>query len=158
MQICKEAFSADLFCEILPLAQKCWEENTKIKAESCAFYGERDFSVEPDIEAYQRQAASLVIITLRDSTRLVGYIVGLLYRSPHHKRILCGNVDSIYVEPDCRSYTVVMMERFEKEMCAMGAQIIGWPTSLKSPIYGLLKARGYAGDDTIMEKRLCVSL
>ena len=37
-------------------------------------------------------------------------------------------------------------------------QIIGWPTHVDGPMYALLKARGYVGDDIVMEKRLpCVS-
>lgn len=154
----REPFSLDLYKEILPLAQKCWEENTKVKAESCAFYGERDFAVEPDVDTYKRLAdeGSMLIVTLRDE-RLEGYIIGFLYRSWHHKKLLCGNVDSIYVEPRYRSYTLVMTERLEKEMRKAGAVIIGWPAHPASPVYDLLTALGYVGDDVVMEKKLCVS-
>jgi hypothetical protein len=34
--------------------------------------------------------------------------------------------------------------------------IIGWPVHLNGPVYDVLKAKGYVGDDIVMEKRLCV--
>jgi len=156
MKIEREPFSHELFEELIPLARKCWAENTIVKAESCAFYGERDFEIEPDLETYQRQSdlGNLVIFTLREDS-LKGYIVGFLYRSWHHKKILCANADSIYLDPDYRSYAVVMIERFEKEMRAMNVHIIGWPTPPEGSVYGLLKAKGYVLDDVVMEKRLC---
>jgi|SRR5882762_1783496 len=154
----REPFTLELYEEVLPLAQKCWEENTRLKAETCAYYGERDFKIEPDISEYQRLAALglVVIVTLRDEGVLKGYVSGFLYRSWHHKHILCSNVDSIYIEPDYRSYTVVVVERFEKEFEKLGAGIIGWPTHVNGPVYEILKRRGYVGDDIVMEKRLCV--
>ncbi len=159
IKIESEAFSESLFDDVLPLAQKCWEESTAFKADTCAYYGERDFAVEPDKESYQRLAdqGALIFVTLRDECALKGYVIGFLYRSMHHKRILCGIGDSIYIEPDYRSYTGVIAEKFEKEMAGHGANIIGWPTHLNGPVYNVLKARGYVGDDIVMEKRLpCV--
>ena len=153
----KEPFTAVLFAEALPLAQKCWEESTIIKADSCAYYGERDFIIEPDVDAYQRLAdqGMLVFVTLRDDGNLQGYLVAFTYRSTHHKKILCAIVDSAYVEPKYRTYAPVMSEVFEKEARGIGVQIIGWPTHVDGPLYELLKARGYVGDDIVMEKKLC---
>ena len=37
---------------------------------------------------------------------------------------------------------------------ALGAQIIGWPVHFNGPVYDLLKAKGYIGDDIVMEKRI----
>jgi len=152
----KEPFSLDVFAELLPLAQKCWNESTEFKGQTCAYYGDRDFEIEPDKEAYQRLAdqGSLVMVMLRDEGKLQGYVVGFLYHSLHHKKILCGIGDNIYVEPDYRAYTAVVAERFEKEMKSLGVKIIGWPVHMNGPVYELLKARGYVGDDIVMEKRL----
>jgi hypothetical protein len=155
MKIDREAFTLALAEEILPLAQKCWEESTRIKAETCAFYGERDFRIDPDLSVYESAASQgkLVVVTLRDES-LKGYVMGFLYRSWHHKHILCGNVDSIYLEPEYRSYAGVVTDRFETEFKALGAAIIGWPAHTNGPVYELLKARGYVGDDLVMEKRI----
>jgi GNAT superfamily N-acetyltransferase len=158
MKIERESFSQELFDEVMPLAQKCWEESTAFKAESCAFYGEREFDIEPDFDTYQKQAqaGNLVIVTLRNES-LLGYVIGFLYRSWHHRKIICANADTIYVEPDHRGHSVALMGRFEREVQGLGAQIIGWPTHANSPVYELLRARGYVCDDLIMEKRLsCV--
>jgi hypothetical protein len=156
--ITKETFSREVFDEILPLAQKCWNESTEYKAESCAYYGERDFQIEPDFDSYKRFADNgwLVLVTIRDEADLRGYVVGLLYQSMHHRKILGALGDSAYVEPEYRSYTAVMVEKFENELASLGVAIIGWPVHVNGPVYPLLKSSGYSGDDIVMEKRLCV--
>ncbi len=155
--ISREQFTKELAAEILPLAQKGWDESTDFKAETCAYYGERSFSIEPDTEAYGKLAeqGSLVVVTLRANESLGGYVMGFVYPSLHHKRILCAIGDSIYIDPAYRSYTGVVAAKFEKEMRAMGAEIIGWPTHIDGPVYQVLKSHGYVGDDIVMEKRLC---
>lgn len=155
MKIEIEPFSFDLITQILPLAQKCWEENTAQKLQTCAYYGDREFAVDPDVETYKSLAAQdrLVIATLRAET-LVGYVVGFIYGSWHHKRIKCGCGDSIYVEPEYRSYTPVLIEKFCGEMKRREVKILGWPTTQGGPVYELLKAMGFIGDDIVMEKRL----
>lgn len=154
----REELTAELATEVFPLARKCWNESTEFKGESCAYYGDRDFLIEPDVEAYQRLADQglLVLVTLRDEVKLKGYVIGFLYNALHHKKILCGIGDSIYIEPDYRSHTWAVAKRFEKEMESLGAKIIGWPVHLNGPVYEVLKAKGYVGDDIVMEKRLCV--
>ena len=155
----REAFNAALAAEMLPLAQKCWNESTAFKGETCAYYGERDFDIEPDTDAYQALAdqGKLVVVTLREDTELKGYVIGFTYTSLHHRKIPCGFGDSIYIEPEYRSHTWAVAKRFESEMQKRGAQIIGWPVHLNGPVYEVLKAKGYSADDVVMEKRLPVS-
>jgi hypothetical protein len=152
-----ELFSSGLIEQILPLGQKCWEENTAQKLKTCAYFGEREFAVEPNIEEYRRLASLglLILITLRDDGTLMGYVVGIIYESWHHKKIKCGFGDSIYVEPSHRTYTPVLIEKFMKEMERLKVKILGWPTTQGSPVHELLKAMGFVGDDIVMEKRLC---
>jgi predicted GNAT superfamily acetyltransferase len=156
LKIDTEPFSQALFDELLPLAYKCWQESTDQKAETCAFYGERDFKIEPDFDAYQRlsDVGALAVVTLRDEARLVGYVVGFTYRALHHKHILGGIGDTVYIEPDYRTYAPILAARFEKEMKDRGVGIIGWPTHPNSPVYALLQVMGYVGDDIVMEKRI----
>ena len=153
-----EDLSPELFAEVMPLAQKCWDESTTLKGENCAFYGEREFKIEPFYEMYEQLAKSglLVVVTLRDEGVLVGYVIGFSYRTLHHKHIVAGIGDSIYIEPDFRAYTPFVAKVFENEMAKRGAQIIGWPTQENGPVYEFLKSMGYVGDDIVMEKRLCV--
>lgn len=153
----KEQFTPELSAEIMPYAQKCWEESTVIKKETCAYYGDRDFAVEPDVEKYQKLANDGLVmsVALRDEGVLKGYVLGFIYRSMHHKNILCGIGDSIYIDPAYRSYTTVVAEKFERALKELNVEIIGWPTHIDGPVYQVLKARGYVGDDIVMEKRLC---
>lgn len=155
----KQPFSRELFEEMLPLAQKCWQESTVAKGETCAFYGDRDFEIVPHVEEYQKltRLGSMVVVTVRAAGLLVGYVEGFVYRSLHHKSIVGAIGDSIYIEPEYRSYAAVVIERFETEVQALGAAILGWPTTLNGQVYQILKARGFVGDDIVMEKRLCVS-
>jgi hypothetical protein len=157
MKIEREIFNPEVFAEILPLAQKCWDESTAFKGESCAYFGERDFKVEPDAESYERleRDGLLVLVTLRDEGKVQGYVVGFLYNALHHKKILCGIGDSIYIEPGYREHTWAVAKRFESEMKERGAKILGWPCHFNGPVYDVLKAKGYVGDDIVMEKRLC---
>jgi len=155
----KESYTRALLDEILPLGRKCWSESTVDKADSCAYYGERDFAIEPDIEQYERIASMgmMAILTLREERVLKGYIVAFTHQALHHKGILCAVIDTIFVEPDYRAYTAVLTERLEKELQALGVHMIGWPTHVRGPVHEILEARGYVADDIVMEKRLCVS-
>jgi len=45
----REPFTLELYEEVLPLAAEVLEENTRLKAETCAYYGERDFKIDPDL-------------------------------------------------------------------------------------------------------------
>jgi hypothetical protein len=152
----REVFSRDTAAEILPLAQRSWEESTVFKKESCAYFGDRDITLDPDIDRYVAlsEQGSVVLMALRDSGVLQGYIIGLVYRSLHHKPITGGIGDLTHIEPSYRSYTAVMIEKFEREMKALDVDVIGWPTHIDGPVYEVLKARGYVGDDIVMEKRI----
>lgn len=155
----KEPFTMELMAEILPLAQRCWNESTLEKGESCAFYGEREFQIEPYGEMYQELSdkGALVLITLRVDGVLQGYVEGFTYRTMHHKKIIGALGDSIYIEPPFRSHASALINRFESEVKGMGAGIIGWPTQEGGAVYNVLKAKGYVGDDVVMEKRICAS-
>lgn len=158
ISIAKEHFTASVFAEMLPLIRKCWDECTKIKSKTCAYHGDRDFMIEPYYEQYQKlqDEGCYVLITLRDAGVMRGYIEGFTYSSLHHKKVLCGMCDSIYIEPKYRWYIRSLITKFENEMRTLKAEIIGWPTTRKGKLYRLLRARGFTADDVVMEKRLCV--
>lgn len=152
----QEPFSEALCEEIRPLGQKCFDESTLLKADTCAFYGDREFALEPDIEQYRALASakSLQFLTLRDSGVLVGYIIGITYRCMHHKKIKGAIGDSMYIEPEYRSYAGPLVDRFLEMMTAEGAGIVGWPVTPQSYLHKVLVARGFVEDDVVMEKRL----
>lgn len=151
-----ESLTQALFDEIVPLGRKCWAENTIAKADTCAWYGERDFEITPDLEQYEalHRAGILVIITLREASRLVGYVTGVCHRALHHRAVISAQNDSFYVEPDFRAYSPLLVEAYEKEMVRRGAQALNWLVHTEGPVYALLKARGYVADESMMEKRV----
>ena len=152
-----EQLTPELYQELCPLGQRCWDECSTIKGVTCAFHGERGFIIEPDAEQYLSVAKqnALIVATLRDGMTLHGYSLGILYRSLHHKPIIVGNVDSFYIEPDYRQYASVLIKKMESEFESRGVVIVGWPTSPDGPLFSVLKELGYIPDDVIMEKRLC---
>lgn len=157
MRIAVETFTNDLFQQILPLAQKAWDECSEIKAETCVFHGERGFRIEPDVDQYLNLQAnnSLLAITLRnDSDELRGYCLGVLYRSLHHRQIACANVDAFYIEPENRAYVRSLIARAESEFNERGVTVIGWPTTASGSLCAVLKDLGYIADDVVMEKKL----
>lgn len=145
--------------QLRDLWQSCWDECSLIKAETCAFHGQRGFVIQPDLDQYERlsKEGGLVIVTARQEGRLCGFALGIMYRALHHRLATCGNVDSCYIEPGFRSHIRSMIKKIEDEFTSRGADIIAWPTSPDGSLYSLLKSLGYAPDDVVMEKKICVS-
>lgn len=158
MRIDVERLTPALIEEMRPLWQACWDECSEIKGQVCAFHGERGFVIEPDIERYLTltDQGTLFVITLRGD-ELKGYAICLLYRSLHHRPVLCGNVDSFYLKEECRSYAGSAIARIEIEFHARGVTVMGWPTTPGGRLFQVLEKLGYAPDDVVMEKRLCAS-
>ena len=155
----EEPFSQELMTEILPLAQKCWDEATEAKGENCAYHGKRGVQIEPDVDLYQSisDMGRLVIYTMRDEGKLVGYAVALIYPSPHHRKLLTANGDSIYVEEPYRTHSPVLIGKIIKAVEKSGAVTVNWGVTLGSPMYEVLKKFGFVADEVIMEKLLCAS-
>ena len=154
--IAVEPLSRELFDEALPLARACWAEGTAAKGDTCAWYGERDFDIDPDFEQYQALAAvgALVVLTMRQAGALVGYVTGTCWRGMHHRHFMVAQVDSFFVDPAYRGQVLRLMRAYEKEMIRRGAVALNWLTHTNGPVYKLLQARGYVADETMMEKRV----
>ena len=155
IKIQRETLTSELYDEMLPLGQESWDECSEIKAETCAFHGKRGFVIKPDKEHYLHleECESMVALTARgEEGTLVGFALCVLYMSPHHSPVLCGNVDTFYIKPGYR----VCMRRFistiESELYEAGVTVMGWPTSPSGKMYDILKLLGYSPDDVIMEK------
>jgi len=152
-----EPFTSELAAELLPLGQACWNEATPQKIERCAFDGDRAIAIEPDLEQYQKLAdlGALVLFVLREAGRARGYVLGWTYQALHHKRIRGAIADTFYVEPDLRAYAAVLADLFLKELARRDVQIVGWPVDVGGHLHEMLLAKGFVGDDIVMEKRLC---
>ena len=155
----REPYSDALANEILPLGQKCWDEGTALKGESCAYYGHRDVQIEPDLSLYRSVSDSgrLIIFTIRDEAKLVGYAVIMVYRSPHHQKLTTANGDSIYIEPEYRVHSPVLLDKIINEVKSAGAVTLNWWVSKDGHMYALLEKMGFVGDEIVMEKFLCAS-
>jgi hypothetical protein len=153
----RETYSDALGRELLPLAQKCWEESSAEKGERCAFYGHRDIQIEPDFQLYKALSDTdrLILLTVRDGSALVGYAVIIVYVSPHHCKFIAANGDSLYVEPKYRIHSPVLIDKVISEVKRTEAVSLNWGVSPGSPLYEMLLKLGFVGDEVIMEKRLC---
>lgn len=156
MTIACEDFTQKLADEIVPLGQKSWDECSEIKKDTCSFHGERGFVLQPDIAQYMTLAGSgaLIAMTLRDEQKtLRGYALIIFYRSLHHAPVRCANVDTFYIEPDCRTYMRSFIAAMEEQFHFRGIVVVGWPVSPDGKLFGILQKLGYAPDDVVMEKR-----
>src|SRR6202007_1791916 len=133
-----------------------WAESTVAKAETCAWYGERDFDVDPDFEQYEAIArvGALVILTMRHAGKLIGYLTGTCYRGMHHRHFIVAQSDSFFVKRPYRGHTRRLVRRYEEEMTGRGAVALNWLTHTNGPVYKLLKKFGYVADETMLEKRV----
>lgn len=157
MKIAIEPFTRELATEIVPLGQQSWDECSEIKKETCAYHGQRDLAIDPDIDQYLYLAdhQSLIAMTLRDGDRaLRGYALLILYKSLHLKTELCGNVDTFYVQPDHRQSMPRLMSKIEETLRERGVSIIGWPVTRTGKLHDILQRRGYIADDVVMELKL----
>lgn len=159
VSIQREPYSEALCKEILPLAQKCWEESTALKGENCSYHEYRDLLIEPDWGLYQRLAelGLLVIFTIREEGALVGYVIVNIYQSPHHCKLKVANGDTIYVVPKYRGQTAALIRKLLAELKSMKVTNMGWAVSANGPVYAMLKKFGFAVDEVIMEKLICAS-
>lgn len=154
--IAVEPLTRSLFDEAVPLARQCWAEGTAAKGETCAWYGNRDFDIDPDFEQYDAMASvgALVVLTMREAGALVGYVTGICWRGMHHRHMTVAQVDSFFVLPDHRGHVLRLMRAYEAEMIERGAAALNWLTHTNGPVFKLLLARGYVADETMMEKRV----
>jgi hypothetical protein len=157
MNIEIEPFNSELFQEIIPLAQECWDECSDIKKDTCAYHGQRGLKISPNYNRYVflRDHDALVVMTLRDKEKtLRGYAALITYGSLHLEEELCGNIDSFYVQPAYRRCMPRFMSYIEDETRARNVSILGWPVSLAGKMKEILERRGYIADDVIMELKL----
>lgn len=157
MKIATEEFTMELAQEIIPLAQKSWDECSEIKKDTCAYHGQRGLPIDPNIETFTliAQSGRLIVMTLRDDDNVLrGYAMMILYYSLHMKTILCGNVDTFFVEPKFRRSMPRFMSQIEKAFRERGVSIAGWPVTRSGKLYDILVKRGYIADDVVMELKI----
>jgi hypothetical protein len=154
-----EPLTSELFEELMPMGQKLWDECSEIKKDTCSFHGERGFKIQPSKSTYLglQKAKVLTVYVLRDRQGVaVGFSFSIFYNSLHHEVVPCANVDLFYIEPKYR-YTIKRLIRtMEEEFRSRNVVVVGWPISPMGKLFDILKTLGYAPDDVVMEKRICV--
>lgn len=149
MIIQQEHYSEGLLAELEPLVQRNWIESESSK---------NGLKVDPAMERYIKldQMGALVCLTARETGLLVGYLVFTVDYSLHHKSILCGKGDAVYVEfgPGRGGIAKDLIHEAERHMKARGVQRIGWYANPESRLHLLLRAMGYLDDEVVMEKVL----
>lgn len=156
ISIASEPLTHALADEISPLWQQSWDECSEIKKDSCSFHGQRGFKIQPDIPQYFLLAStdSLLVMTLRDEGRLVGYSLSIFYRSLHHAPVRCVNIDTFYIQPEHRAYMRSFIAAMEERFQAREILQVCWPLSPKGKLFDILQLLGYAPDDVLMEKQM----
>lgn len=157
MKIEIETFTKELADEIIPLGQKSWDECSEIKKDTCAYHGQRDLPIDPDIDNYLRlqNSNSLIAISLRnDDSLLCGYALLIIYKSLHLKTELCGNVDTFYIKPEYRNTMPRFISKIEETLRNKDVSIVGWPVTFAGKLRKILEKRGYIADDVIMELKI----
>jgi GNAT superfamily N-acetyltransferase len=145
----QEHYSDALWGELLPLLERNWRESPSFK---------KELALDPDPAIYASLDANglLRCITMRTGAgKLVGYVVYTVYRSPHHKTLLCAHGDVVYVDPDYRGLAAGLWKRAETLLRAQGVNWVGWSANPQSRLYTLLCEMGYKPDEIILEKQLC---
>jgi hypothetical protein len=141
-----DAFAA----ELLPLLKDNW-----VRTES--YIGELE--IDPAFEKYKKldELDMVTCFTARREGLLVGYVIYFTNLSLHHRTVRTGHGDMIYVreEPGLGRVVFDLLDAAEADLRGRGALYIGWFVRQGGKLHQLLKRRGYAEDELVMEKRLC---
>ena len=130
--------------ELLPLWLDEWDE---IKPDGRP--------LDPDWDAFvQREiTGQLLLYTMRDGKKLVGYALSLIHPHPHFKSTLCGFLDGLYVLPTYREHAEDFIMQNDELLANQHIQdiIIGVPPA--SWLLRALKKLGYGRTEFMLMKR-----
>ena len=105
--------------ELEPLLPLHWEE--------VAMYQDK-IELSPDWDAYyaMEQNGNLIVFTLRDEEKLIGYNLFFLRTNPHYSDSLWAVNDIVYIEPSHRHdvTTPNFFDWCESQLRSMGAEVI----------------------------------
>lgn len=145
--IASEHYSEAFAKELLPLLRKNWQESPSY---------EPDLEVDPNFDVYRQldEAGVLLCITLRDGVRLVGFVVYIVSPSVHHRSMMVGRGDVMYIEPPYRGQSKELLSTAEHLLRAHGVKRLGWAVTNGGSLYKLLRAIGFRDDEIVLEKNL----
>lgn len=96
----------------------------------------------------------LLITTVRDGPKLVGYCVMILGTNLHYMDVRCASNDVIYLSPEYREgKTGIKLIEFTENL--LKGYVVTWHVKKKHPILGkLLAHKGYEDFEICYRKRI----
>jgi len=116
----------------------------------------KHFVFEPRYDVYSQleQAGALLVITLRDYGKLIGYWVAIVTPDLRFRDCLTATADFWHIEPEYRAKAapLILMRAVEREYQARGVTRSFAGENLAHPSGRLFKAFGYQPSETYYEK------
>lgn len=115
-------------------------------------------TINPDLSMYEtlERADKLCVITARQMSKLVGYIVMMLHAHHHYSHVITATEDIHFLHPDYRKGSVGLrlIAAAEAEMVRRGARLMALRTKV-SHDHGLLFQRlGFVAQDVVYTKQI----
>jgi GNAT superfamily N-acetyltransferase len=147
--IAKETLTDALIEESRPLLKENWVTSGSFNPA---------LPLDPDFKFYQRldEAGNLLVLTLRDAGRLVGYVVFAIGFSRHHRGVKVGKGEALYVDPEYRKMAHELLDVAEERLRSLGVERMGWFVVRSSAAYHFLVKRKHFEDEVVLEKVLHV--
>jgi GNAT superfamily N-acetyltransferase len=144
-----EHYSDAFWAELLPMIRTNWEASPSYMPE---------FPIDPDLARYRQldSLGRLLCLSARENGRLIGYSVMILNFAMHHRTVICGFGDVIYVEEGRgRAHVAADLIRASREWArSKGARRLAWWVEPDSPLKKILQSLGFASDEVLMEQVL----
>lgn len=148
LQIEQEHYSEALRDELLPLIVRNWRESPSYVP---------GIDADPDWERYRLldEAGSILCLTVRAGSTLVGYLIALSHTSLHHRTIRCATIDAFFLLPPYRFFAGRLYRLAEDHFLAAGIRQVGWSVDRDSQVQAFAHSLGFDADEVLMEKTLC---
>lgn len=145
----RERYSDALCQELLPLLHENWVRTESLIAEE---------PIDPAWEKYKKldELDMVACFTARRDGVLIGYAIVFHSHTMHHKTMISGHGDLIYVKSERGLGRVVfgLLDASEDYLRSKGTKYHGWFVRKGSRFYKLLQSRGYVDDEIVMERKL----
>ena len=131
--------------ELLPLWLDEWDE---IKPDGRPLDPDWDSFVQHEL------AGHLLLYTMRDGVKLVGYALSIIHSHRHFKSTLCGFIDGLYILPDYRGHAEQFVTENDDLLASQHVQDIILSIAPFPWLLRVLKKLGYGRTEFMLMKRL----
>lgn len=136
------------FREAFPLFSECWEEGGEYK---------EVINIDVDISSYMKlnELGMVHVIVVKEEDEIVGF--SMIMRTPHlhHKWVIYGSVDTVYLHPLYRAGTtgIRLISETEEYAKELGIEILICHTRLTNPsLEKILKRKGFSHKENVLNK------